>query len=85
MKSVGIDDRTLDECIPDVGEKGKVHKPRWSTVSGYISREANYNEDLYNDIHVDTDNESFELLKDVGLDESLARHMSQLFLRCAFT
>ena len=85
LSTSGIDDRTLEECSSESGGKEHVHKPRWSTVSSFISGEASCHEDLYNDMHVDMDKESLQILKNAGLDESLARHMSQLFLRCAFT
>lgn len=84
------------EDQPEMAGKGKrrLYKSRYDCISTYIYQglqgmsQAGTNNSLanrvlnmYNDIPVPIDEESYQLLRDTGIDPALSQHISHLFVR----
>lgn len=79
----------------DYNGKGqrRIYKSRYDSISTYISQGAISVEDesnvglsnrilnIYNDIPVPIDEDSYKLLRDNGIDPALAQHVAHLFIR----
>jgi len=57
-----------------------IGKSRFGTISTYISRVKPFREE-YNDIVCETDDYTYESLITAGVDETMAKHISHLFIR----
>ncbi len=94
--SQAVDDRTTCEagqcksaCSPDPllvgGGIRRLQKSRYSTISRYITKPANKEEEKtlqsLNDTPADIDEEAYDMLLQGGVDESLAGHIAHLFTR----
>ena len=94
--SQAVDDRTQCEagesnhaCTPDPllvgGGIRRLQKSRYSSISRYITKPVNAEEEktlqLLNDTPADIDEEAYEMLLRGGVDESLAGHIAHLFTR----
>lgn len=89
--------RHMDEWEdqPEMAGKGKrrLYKSRYDCISTYIYQglqgmpQAGNNTlsnrvlNMYNDIPVPIDEESYQLLRDTGIDPALSQHISHLFVR----
>jgi glutamate--cysteine ligase catalytic subunit len=71
--AASVDDRKREE-VP------RILKSRYDSVSLFISPRPE-NLDVYNDSHVEVDQKVLKELKEEGVDERLARHVSHLFIR----
>lgn len=84
------------EDQPEMAGKGKrrLYKSRYDCISTYIYQGlqgmpqagtnntlANRILNMYNDIPVPIDEESYQLLRDTGIDPALSQHISHLFVR----
>lgn len=84
------------EDQPEMAGKGKrrLYKSRYDCISTYIYQGlqgmpqagtnntlANRVLNMYNDIPVPIDEESYQLLRDTGIDPALSQHISHLFVR----
>lgn len=56
-------------------------KSRYDSVDLYINPDTSY--DKYNDLDVRIDQESYDVLRQNGIDEMLAKHIAHLFIRDA--
>jgi glutamate--cysteine ligase catalytic subunit len=79
----------------DYNAKGqrRIYKSRYDSISTYISQGVISEEDengsglsnrilnIYNDIPVPIDEDSYKLLRDSGIDPALAQHVAHLFIR----
>jgi len=95
--SESVDDRTPAERgrpdpnapYPDLNGNGqrRIFKSRYDSISTYIyqggSSAGNESRvlNIYNDMPVPVDEESYQLLRDAGVDAALAQHISHLFIR----
>eukprot|EP01091_Cochliopodium_minus_P004933 TRINITY_DN1483_c0_g2_i1.p1 TRINITY_DN1483_c0_g2~~TRINITY_DN1483_c0_g2_i1.p1 ORF type:complete len:652 (+),score=178.00 TRINITY_DN1483_c0_g2_i1:63-2018(+) len=78
--SESVDDRTDNEKH-EKEEKKRINKSRYSSVSCYISPVAPFSP-KYNDITIVKNEEVYEkLVKEEGMDELLAQHISHLWIR----
>ncbi|CAC5380898.1 GCLC [Mytilus coruscus] len=77
--SQSFDDRTDEEKgqKPLKKDRFRIQKSRWGSVATYISPE-HYQ---YNDTDIVYDKDSYEELKNEGLDEALSKHIAYLFIR----
>ncbi|ORY82690.1 glutamate-cysteine ligase-domain-containing protein [Protomyces lactucae-debilis] len=77
-----VDDRTPQELgeEPLTTDRFVIPKSRYDSISAYISEEKE-NLALYNDIEFPKDQKIRQILKDGGIDDKLADHMSHLFIR----
>lgn len=77
--SAACDDRTLEELgkVPLNNDRFQIGKSRYDSISCYLSEQNRH----YNDITLVRDLEIKKSLIDNGIDESLADHVSHLFIR----
>lgn len=77
-----VDDRTPEELgeVPLKNDRFIIPKSRYDSISAYISEDAEFR-DEYNDIAFPKDLKIRQLLKEGGIDDRLADHMSHLFIR----
>lgn len=77
--SQSVDDRTQEErgLKPLKENKFVINKSRYDSIDSYISVKS----EPYNDIHLVYDKDIFSKLCAEGIDETLARHISHLFIR----
>lgn len=84
------------ECLNAEGKR-RIYKSRYDCISTYIYQGALYLEDeyntmkknglanrvlnIYNDIPVPIDEESYQQLREAGIDPALAQHVAHLFIR----
>ena len=84
------------ECLTAEGKR-RIYKSRYDSISTYIYQGALYLEDeyntmkknglanrvlnIYNDIPVPIDEESYKQLREAGIDPALAQHVAHLFIR----
>eukprot|EP00557_Chaetoceros_sp_GSL56_P002214 CAMPEP_0176500564 /NCGR_PEP_ID=MMETSP0200_2-20121128/13630_1 /TAXON_ID=947934 /ORGANISM="Chaetoceros sp., Strain GSL56" /LENGTH=935 /DNA_ID=CAMNT_0017899263 /DNA_START=602 /DNA_END=3409 /DNA_ORIENTATION=- len=69
--------------------KRRIYKSRYDCISTYIYQGLHQNGDvmenrvlnMYNDIPVPIDEESYKLLREVGVDPALSQHIAHLFIR----
>ncbi|KAF9646777.1 glutamate-cysteine ligase catalytic subunit [Thelephora ganbajun] len=80
--SASVDDRTEEErgLKPLKNDRYRIPKSRYDSVSLYISDNW-LNRPEYNDVEVPNDPEIYERLRDHGIDDILAKHVSHLFIR----
>ncbi|XP_033100705.1 glutamate--cysteine ligase catalytic subunit-like isoform X2 [Anneissia japonica] len=73
------DDRTAEERgLKELNEsKHRIYKSRFDSVDSYLSESS----ERYNDIDLVIDKDVYKRLIDAGIDQSLARHISHLFIR----
>jgi len=78
-----------DTVEAELAGKGKrrLYKSRYDCISTYIyqgggtSRMKNRVLNMYNDIPVPIDEESFKLLREAGVDPALSQHIAHIFIR----
>jgi glutamate--cysteine ligase catalytic subunit len=81
-----------DSSNDELAGKGKrrIYKSRYDCISAYIyqgvdqqgtSAMKNRVLNMYNDIPIPIDEESYQELRDAGLDPALAQHIAHLFIR----
>jgi len=83
-----------NEEQPQLAGKGKkrIHKSRYDSISTYIYQGENTNAtiqnamanrilNVYNDISVPIDQDSYKLLREAGIDPALSQHVAHLFIR----
>ncbi|CAG2215450.1 GCLC [Mytilus edulis] len=77
--SQSFDDRTDEEKgqKPLKNDRFRIQKSRWSSVETYICPEHSQ----YNNTDIVYDKDSYEELKNEGLDEALSKHIAYLFIR----
>ncbi|XP_063416057.1 glutamate--cysteine ligase catalytic subunit-like [Mytilus trossulus] len=77
--SQSFDDRTDEEkgLKPLKKDRFRIQKSRWSSVETYICPENSQ----YNNTDIVYDKDSYEELKNEGLDEALSKHIAYLFIR----
>ncbi|CCG84718.1 protein of unknown function [Taphrina deformans PYCC 5710] len=77
-----VDDRTLEELgeKPLQNDRFVIPKSRYDSISTYISEDPEL-KDKYNDLEIPKDPKIRKILKDNGIDDRLADHMSHLFIR----
>ena len=80
------------DCLNANGQR-RIYKSRYDSISTYIYQGRVSSENgngkgfnnrvlnIYNDIPVPIDEESYEQLRDAGVDPALAQHVSHLFIR----
>jgi len=84
------------ECLNERGQR-RIYKSRYDSISTYIYQGALYLEDeydnmkksglanrvlnIYNDIPVPIDEDSYQALREAGIDPALAQHVAHLFIR----
>ena len=85
---MGIDiSNQVVQVAPELAGNGIKHlsKSRYSSISRYITKTHNDNEahalNKLNDIDAGIDEQSYKILRDAGIDESLASHIAHLFTR----
>ena len=80
--SASVDCRTRGERGLEPLKEGekRIPKSRYATISSYISDKASGN-NTYNDTDLLIDEPSYLYLKEQGIDELLAKHISHLFIR----
>jgi glutamate--cysteine ligase catalytic subunit len=84
---MGINDGTVVQPSPQLAGNGikRLKKSRYSSISRYITKTHNDDEanalKKLNDIDAGIDEESYKMLIDAGIDESLASHIAHLFTR----
>lgn len=69
--------------------KRRIYKSRYDCISTYIYQGIHQNGDvmenrvlnMYNDIPVPIDEESYQLLREAGVDPALSQHIAHLFIR----
>lgn len=57
-----------------------IHKSRFGTISTYLSNTKPFREE-YNDIECEIDDYTYKTLIEAGVDETMAKHISHLFIR----
>ncbi|CAG8523530.1 26171_t:CDS:10 [Dentiscutata erythropus] len=77
------DDRTKEErgLEPLKNDRFVINKPRFDSISYYISTDKTTLKEEYNDLNSVYDQNIYKRLIDNGVDELLARHVSYLFIR----
>jgi len=80
--AASVDDRTEEErgLKPLMNDRYRIHKSRYDSVSLYISDNW-LNRPEYNDTEVPHDPGIYKRLRDHGIDDLLAKHISHLFIR----
>jgi len=80
--SGSVDDRTPEELglTPLKGNKFVINKSRYDSIDCYISDDELYKPE-YNDLDLVYDKEIYNLLREAGIDDLLARHFAHLFIR----
>ncbi|OLY82461.1 Glutamate-cysteine ligase [Smittium mucronatum] len=81
--SSSVDDRTPEErgLKPLSGDFKRILKSRYGTIDSYLGSNDGFFREEFNDIDLVYDEESYKTLKDNGVDEMLAKHISHLFIR----
>ncbi|OLY83270.1 Glutamate-cysteine ligase catalytic subunit [Smittium mucronatum] len=81
--SSSVDDRTPEErgLKPLSGDFKRIMKSRYGTIDSYLGSNDGFFREEFNDIDLVYDEESYKTLKDSGVDELLAKHISHLFIR----
>lgn len=74
--SAAMDDRTLDEISTKT-----VPKSRYSSIDCFLSSRDEFNPADYNDLPTPIHKESYNRLKESGVDELLAQHIAHLYIR----
>lgn len=81
--AASVDCRTRQERglepIGDEAKFGVIEKSRYDSVSSYLSDCSL--RDNFNDLELVYDKETYKTLKDAGINELLAKHISHLFIR----
>merc|ERR1719273_2772911 len=72
-------ERGLEPITPEGAKFGAINKSRYGSVSSYLS-DCSLNGE-FNDIDLVYDPETYEVLKEAGINELLAKHISHLFIR----
>lgn len=77
-----VDDRTAEELgeIPLKNDRFVIPKSRYDSISTYMSEDPEM-KDKYNDLVIPKDPKIRKILKDNGIDDRLADHMSHLWIR----
>ncbi|GAB5592020.1 glutamate--cysteine ligase [Umbelopsis nana] len=77
-----VDDRTPEErgLKPLEHDRFVINKSRYDSVDSYISTDPIF-KDKYNDIDLVYDKKIYDKLRDNGIDDQLAKHVSHLFIR----
>lgn len=57
-----------------------IKKSRYDSIDSFLSNDPEFKPE-YNDIELTIDDESYKTLRENGVDELLARHISHLFIR----
>ncbi|KAI0930145.1 hypothetical protein AcV5_006934 [Taiwanofungus camphoratus] len=80
--AASVDDRTEEErgLKPLQENRFRIPKSRYGSVSLYIA-DSWMNRPEYNDIQAPYDQAIFDRLRDHGIDDALAKHISHLFIR----
>ena len=65
--------------FPEGAKFGAINKSRYGSVSSYLS-DCSLNGE-FNDIDLVYDPETYEVLKEAGINELVAKHISHLFIR----
>eukprot|EP01097_Dermamoeba_algensis_P003312 TRINITY_DN2332_c0_g1_i1.p1 TRINITY_DN2332_c0_g1~~TRINITY_DN2332_c0_g1_i1.p1 ORF type:complete len:391 (-),score=62.55 TRINITY_DN2332_c0_g1_i1:1478-2650(-) len=80
--SDSVDDRAPGErgLEPLKNGQRRIPKSRYDSISTFISLH-NHMKPKYNDINLVINDDAFKTLKEQGVDELLARHISHLFIR----
>eukprot|EP00698_Gefionella_okellyi_P009902 TRINITY_DN2542_c0_g1_i1.p1 TRINITY_DN2542_c0_g1~~TRINITY_DN2542_c0_g1_i1.p1 ORF type:complete len:652 (+),score=121.82 TRINITY_DN2542_c0_g1_i1:41-1996(+) len=80
--SASVDDRTRGERGLAPLQEGEqvIRKSRYDAISTYISNDRAF-KPCYNDIELEIDQESLDMLQQSGVDDQLARHVAHLFIR----
>lgn len=83
-------EKTADESLAGKGKR-RVYKSRYDCISAYIyAYEGNKTErksmenrvlNMYNDIPIEIDEESYQQLREAGVDPALSQHIAHLFIR----
>lgn len=75
----GSDDRTAEErgLKPLKNSKYRLDKLRWDSIDCYLTPEA----EIYNDLHLDYDQNIYDKLRKGGVDHVMAIHVAHLFIR----
>ena len=68
-----------DEDYADKAKFGMIGKSRYGSVSSYLSQ-CSLKSD-YNDLDLVYDPETYKTLKEAGIEELMAKHISHLFIR----
>merc|ERR1719273_2483979 len=67
-------ERGLEPITPEGAKFGAINKSRYGSVSSYLS-DCSLNEE-FNDIDLVYDPETYEVLKEAGINELVAKHIS---------
>ncbi|OMJ20578.1 Glutamate-cysteine ligase [Smittium culicis] len=81
--SASVDDRTPEErgLKPLTGKYKRILKSRYGTIDSFLGSNDGFFREEFNDIKLEYDQESYDTLKENGVDELLAKHISHLFIR----
>ncbi|KAI0559099.1 Glutamate--cysteine ligase [Gracilaria domingensis] len=74
--SASVDDRTFEE-----ERSGSVPKSRYSSIDCYLSDCPKDRSEIYNDIPIPIDQDTYEQLCEGGVDHLLSQHVAHLFIR----
>ena len=72
-------ERGLEPATPEGAKFGTIDKSRYDSISSYLS-DCSLRGD-FNDVELKHDPESYKILKEAGINELVARHVSHLFIR----
>jgi len=72
-------DSPLNLARPQMAGGGlrRIQKPRYGSVSNYISAAGQQ----FNDLNAPFDRSAYDTLREAGIDDALARHIAHLFIR----
>ena len=70
--------------MPDGAKFGAINKSRYGSVSSFLSDCSLKCKDGKNDIDLVYDPETYQILKEAGINELMAKHISHLFIRYVF-
>ena len=70
--------------LPDGAKFGAINKSRYGSVSSFLSDCSLKCKDGKNDIDLVYDPETYQILKEAGINELMAKHISHLFIRYVF-
>ena len=54
---------------------------RWDSVQKFISTRSDMKDEIYNDIPLMVDSDSYNRLVEAGIDEGMASHIGHVFMR----
>ena len=72
-------ERGLEPVIPEGAKFGVIGKSRYGSISSYLS-DCSLRDD-FSDLDLVYDKETYKTLKDAGINELMAKHISHLFIR----